>query len=44
MTEGHKEFTWDARDNRGEPVASGIYFYRIATEDLVQTKKMMLLQ
>jgi hypothetical protein len=44
MTEGPKEVAWDGKDHRGTPVASGIYFYRLATEDGAQTKKMMLLQ
>jgi len=44
MTEGAKEITWDPTDSRGAPVASGIYFYRLATEDRVQTRKMMLLR
>ena len=31
---------WDGRDNLGEKVASGIYFYRLKTNDYDVQKKM----
>ncbi len=33
---------WDGRNDRGQPVPSGIYFYRLDTETFRQTKKMVL--
>ena len=36
---GIHQITWDA-----STVASGVYFYRLSTEDFVETKKMVLLK
>jgi flagellar hook assembly protein FlgD len=41
---GAHTVTWDARDSNGEPVASGVYFYRLTAGDFSQTKKMVLLK
>jgi hypothetical protein len=40
----HYEIEWDAKDNRGEAVSSGVYFYRLQAGRHVQTKKMMVLK
>ncbi|UCG52218.1 MAG: T9SS type A sorting domain-containing protein, partial [Candidatus Latescibacterota bacterium] len=36
--------TWDGHDNKGQPVASGVYFYKFVTKNYVQTKKMVFLK
>jgi hypothetical protein len=36
--------TWDGTSNHGQPVASGVYFYKLLTEGFSQTKKMALLK
>lgn len=41
---GNQNVTWDATDNNGNKVASGIYFSRFSTQNGVQTKKMVLLK
>jgi hypothetical protein len=41
---GHKVVDWDGRDDSGEEVSSGIYFYRLQTEDFTDAKKMLLLK
>ncbi len=44
QSSGRYHIRWDSRDDRGIPVASGIYFYRIATEQFSRTRKLMLLK
>jgi hypothetical protein len=36
--------TWDGRNDAGESVSSGVYFYRLAANNFTQTKKMVLLK
>ena len=35
---------WDGRDDRGRPLASGVYLYRLVTTGNVQTRKLTLLR
>ena len=39
---GNHEVPWSGRDSRGASVASGIYFVRFATEDAVETRRVVL--
>jgi carboxypeptidase T len=36
--------TWDGKNESGDPVSSGVYYYRLSTKDFSQTKKMVLLK
>ncbi len=35
---------WDGRNNLGEPVASGVYFYQLITPSFQQTRRMLILK
>ena len=35
---------WDGRNQLGEPVASGLYFYTLETDDFTATRKMLILK
>jgi flagellar hook assembly protein FlgD len=39
---GRYQILWDGNNAKGAPVVSGIYFYRISSNGLTQTKKMVL--
>jgi hypothetical protein len=41
---GRYSVPWDGRNSSGEPVASGVYFYRLKAGQFVQTRKMQLLK
>ena len=44
MSEGFHQVTWDATDNRGSKLSSGIYFYRLTAGKFTQINKMLLLK
>jgi hypothetical protein len=41
---GRYAITWDGRDEHGQSVSSGVYFYRLHTEHFTQARKMMLVK
>jgi hypothetical protein len=44
LTAGYKQVTWDGRNEHGDQVASGVYFYRIKSDESQKTRKMVLLK
>ena len=44
MPAGPGQVTWNGTDQNGLPVASGIYLYRLESENRVFTRKMVLLK
>lgn len=41
---GENTTVWDGKDSSGSEVASGVYFYRIHSESLDETRKMILMR
>lgn len=41
---GKHEIYWDSKDENGSTVASGIYIYRMTTDDMTANRKMVLLK
>ncbi len=41
---GRTTLTWDSTDNSGKAVTSGLYFYRVTTDNHSETRKMMLMK
>jgi hypothetical protein len=44
MEAGYKTVRWDGISSGGNHLATGIYFYRLATKDFTDSKKMILLK
>lgn len=44
MRPGSYTVTWNGRNGFNQPVATGIYIYRLRANNFVQTKKMMMLK
>jgi hypothetical protein len=41
---GEYTLTWDGRNDVGKQVSSGAYFYRLRVDELIQTRRMLLLK
>ena len=44
QSSGYKSIQWNATNNHGQPVSTGVYLYSIEAGDFRQTKKMILLK
>jgi hypothetical protein len=44
LAAGRYSYKWNGKDDRGQQMSSGVYFYRLSVGDLAQTKKMVLLK
>jgi hypothetical protein len=44
LAAGEYKITWDSRDKRNIPVASGLYFYKLTAEFSSETKRMLLIR
>ncbi|NQV18258.1 MAG: T9SS type A sorting domain-containing protein, partial [Armatimonadetes bacterium] len=41
---GEQSLVWNGKDDDGKSVGSGLYFYKLRTENKVYSKKMLLLK
>ncbi|MBD3221280.1 T9SS type A sorting domain-containing protein, partial [bacterium] len=44
LGEGRHEMVWGGRDDRGRPQASGVYLYRLKTDDGMESRRMTLVR
>ena len=44
LSAGEHELTWDGRDAQGQPVATGVYVYRLQVDEQTRTRKMVKLE
>jgi len=43
-TAGYSELTWNGLNKNGSLVSSGVYFYRISTDNWSKVKKMLMIK
>ena len=41
---GYHRLHWNGRDREGHPLASGMYLYRLVTQEGILTRKLTLLR
>ena len=41
---GNYQVVWDGRNDKGEDVSSGIYFYRMNTETFTKNRRLILIK
>ena len=39
-----KAVYWDGRNNLGDPLAAGVYFYNLSTENYTKTRKTSIMK
>ncbi len=44
QTPGNYDLVWDAKDQSGRIISSGVYFYRLKTKNNIEQKKMLFLK
>jgi len=44
LNTGFYEIIWNGKDDEGNSVSSGIYFYKMKTSDYSKTRKMLLIR
>ena len=44
FTAGQHSVVWNGQDDNGSTVSSGVYFYRITTNEYTETKKMIMIK
>ncbi len=44
MPAGYHEITWNGTDQNGDQVSSGVYFYKLESDNFSETKKMIMLK
>ena len=44
QNQGRHHVEWDGTDTSGGNVASGVYLYRVETEDITKTMKLLIIK
>jgi PKD repeat protein len=44
MSQGYHSVTWDATNDNGNPVPTGVYFYRMTADEFNMVRKMLLIR